>query len=92
MYTHKDRAFVTFAFCRQTGIIIFGNPDVPELVQTIQSLEENQVAHEVFSGEEANKKYPQLKIPAEYMCVFEKDGGILLADKALAAFQVTSQS
>ena len=62
---------------------------MPELVETVQSLEEKQVPHEVFNGEEAKSRYPQLKIPADYRCVFEKDGGILLADKALAAFQVT---
>lgn len=58
-------------------------------MQTVQSLGERQVPHEVFTGEEANRRYPQLKIPADYRCVFEKDGGILLADKALTAFQVS---
>ena len=48
----------------------------------------SQVQSEVFSGEEANRRYPQLKLPADYKCVYDKDGGILLADKALAAFQV----
>ena len=35
------------------------------------------------------RKYPnQLNFPPNYQCVSETDGGIILAAKALAAFQV----
>ena len=59
-------------------------------MKTIQSLEQNQGNYDIFSGEEANRRYPQLTLPAKYECVYDKDGGILLADKALAAFQVSA--
>ena len=44
---------------------------------------------QVLSSAEANKRYPPLKIPNDYGCVFENDGGILLADKAVKAIQVS---
>ena len=68
--------------------MVWGKKDSGHVSETIKSLEESGVAYDVFSGEEANRRYPQLKVPPDFICVFEKDGGILLADKALAAFQV----
>ena len=39
--------------------------------------------------EQGNRRYPdQLNLPSSYMCVLEKDGGILTPPKVLAAFQV----
>ena len=53
------------------------------------SLAREGIEHEVFSGSEANRRYPdQLTLPSDYKCVFEKDGGILLASKAVGAMQV----
>ena len=53
------------------------------------SLSTHGVAHQVFSGSEANSRYPQqLNLPENYKCVFEEDGGILRASKAVAALQV----
>ena len=53
------------------------------------SLAREGIEHEVFSGSEANRRYPdQLTLPRDYKCVFEKDGGILLASKAVGAMQV----
>ena len=41
------------------------------------------------TGSEANRRYPdQLNLPSHYKCVIEKDGGILCANKAVAALQV----
>ena len=52
------------------------------------SLSTHGVAHQVFSGSEANSRYPQqLNLPENYKCVFEEDGGILRASKAVAALQ-----
>lgn len=73
---------------RQTGILVFGPSDCDYVIQTAESLRKNSVHHKMFSGKEANRKYLQLKIPDNYKCVFESDGGILFANMALLAFQV----
>ena len=41
-----------------------------------------------MTGEEAVARYPGLRLPRDFACLLEKDGGILLADKALATVQV----
>ena len=65
---------------------MFGNDRVSEY---IDSMKVNNVPHQVMSGREANKRYPQqLKLPEDYLCAFEEDGGILRASKAVAALQV----
>ena len=40
---------------------------------------------------QANRRYPhQLNLPLHYQCVLDEDGGVLLASKCLAAFQVSA--
>ena len=40
---------------------------------------------------QANRRYShQLNLPLHYQCVLDEDGGVLLASKCLAAFQVSS--
>ena len=78
----------TVIFSR-TGILVFG-PEGSEKVNSVAaSLSTHGVDHQVFSGSEANSRYPQqLNLPENYQCVFEVDGGILRASKAVAALQV----
>jgi monomeric sarcosine oxidase len=73
---------------RKTGILVFGPRHNSAVVSTAESLASGQVAHERFSGREANRRYPaQLKLPHDYMCVFEEGGGILHSQRAVLAFQ-----
>ena len=75
--------------CRRTGVMVFGESNAPYVVTTAESLRQANIAHEVFTGHEAKRRYPhQLKIPDTYMCVREEDGGILYAQRALKAVQV----
>ena len=68
---------------------MFGPSDNRAVTCVADSLARHNVSHQVFNGHEANKRYPnQFKIPDNYSCVFEEKGGILQAQKAVAAFQV----
>ena len=74
---------------RRVGILVFGSNAGSAIANTVSSLSSNKIAHEVFSGREANLRYPnQLKIPDTYRCVHEDGGGILYAQKAVMTFQV----
>ena len=75
----------------RTGILMFGPNEKSGLLEDVVSgLVRHNIEYETFSGSEANRRYPdQLTLPSDYMCIFEKEGGILLADKALAAIQVS---
>ena len=49
----------------------------------------NGVAYETLTGQELNRRYPkQFNVPSSCECVFEKDGGILKATKAVRILQV----
>ena len=78
-----------FIFCRKTGLLVIGPDGSLGVTDYIKSLASSSLPHEVFSGEEANRRYPhELKLPARTVCVLEENGGIIFASKALAAFQV----
>ena len=78
-----------FRHCRQTGILVFGPDSNTGVAATAESLASGGVAHERFTGQEANRRYPhQLRLPDDYQCVFEEGGGILYSQRAVLAFQV----
>lgn len=71
-----------------TGILVFGEKENSRIQNVIASLEENDVPFDKFTAEEANKLYSeQLNLPSSYVCVLERDGGILAPEKAITAFQ-----
>lgn len=68
---------------------MLGPNDAAAVLSTADSLASSGVAHEVFSGRDANLRYPhQLKLPDTHKCVYEDGGGILNAQKAVLTFQV----
>ena len=78
----------------KTGIIVFGpeksaSNSRKRIQDYIQSMEDNGVSHRIMTAKEVNDEYKdQLKLPDEYLCVSEEDGGILRASKAVATLQV----
>ena len=74
---------------RKTGILVFGEASSEPVQQYIDTVRECGVPHEVFTGREANRRYPdQLKLPDSYKCVYEYEAGILRANKAVTTLQV----
>ena len=66
--------------------MLFGDKAVTDFAT---SLKISNAPHQVMSGREANERYPQqLKLPDNYTCVLEEDGGLLQAAKAVATLQV----
>ena len=55
----------------------------------IRSLKANGTPHKTMTGGEANERYSaQLKLPEDYVCVMDEEGGILRANAAVSALQV----
>ena len=77
--THTDHSVTTiFHYCRQRGILVFGPDSNTGVAATADSLASGGMAHERFTGQEANRRYPhQLRLPDDYQCVSEEGGGIL---------------
>lgn len=77
---------------RKTGILALGKATDSSIDLYHSSLDINGVPHKVLTGREAKKLYPrQLSIPDDDRCIFEPNGGILKASKALRTLQVLMQ-
>ena len=80
---------MTYTFGRKTGVLVFGNIKGRKVDATISSLRTHCEEHEVLTAQELNERYSeQLQLPADFKGVFEKDGGVLLANEAVEAYQV----
>ena len=80
---------MAFSLHRPTGLLWCGPQEVAAIDDVVRSLKANSEEYEVLTAEEVNSRYSeQLQLPADYKCVYEGDGGVLLADKAVAAYQV----
>ena len=70
-------------------MLVFGPDKNPAVRKVCESLKANGVTHDVYSADETMKRYPdQLTLPSDHIGVFERDGGILQASKAVQTFQV----
>lgn len=57
---------------------------------TISSLSRNGIKYDILTPGDQRDRYPMLSLPPDYVGVFDYSGGVLRADKALRAFQVTT--
>ena len=81
--------FVSFSPCRKSGIVCIGKKGSPEYKLYINAMKANGIPYEILSAQELNCRYPgQFSVPSSCECVFEKDGGVLKATKAVRILQV----
>ncbi|XP_062588159.1 peroxisomal sarcosine oxidase-like isoform X1 [Saccostrea cucullata] len=69
------------------GCLAVGTPDNPFIKGTISSLARHRVNHDVLSYKNLQNRYPMLSLPPDHVGVLDYSGGVLMADKALQAFQ-----
>jgi sarcosine oxidase len=74
-----------------TGIVEIG-PMASELVAgTLHSSHLHALAHEVLDAESLMKRFPAFRVPANFIGVFQPDGGFVRAEPAVAAFQALAR-
>ena len=55
----------------------------------LDSMKDNDILFKLWTGEEANKRFPrQLNVDPSVMCIYEEDGGVLKASVGLRTIQV----
>jgi sarcosine oxidase len=69
----------------RTGGVSFSPRSVDYAGQVAASLEAIEIPHRRMSASEWNRLRPEFRLPADYDVVYEPDGGILSAARALAA-------
>lgn len=65
-----------------------GPPDNTFLKGTIEFSKTNGIPVKIMDKKVIETKYPKMTFPEDYMFVLDQCAGVLLADKALYAFQV----
>src|ERR1700739_4021703 len=60
-----------------TGIIEIGAPDSELVAGTLRSAREHGLTHEVLDAAAVMRRCPALRVPADFIGVFQPEGGIL---------------
>ncbi|XP_039109482.1 peroxisomal sarcosine oxidase [Hyaena hyaena] len=72
---------------RQTGLLLLGMKENPELKTIQATLSRQGVEHQCLSAEELKHRFPNVRLARGEVGVLDKSGGVLYADKALRALQ-----
>ena len=75
-----------------TGSIDAGPPASPVFEGSLRSCEEHGLTHEVLSSSELHRRFPGYRLPEDYMALYQKDGGFLLAEGSIVAHVSAAQA
>ena len=75
----------------KTGGIDFGAPDAYELRTLAATYRALGIEHEELTAAEIMRRYPQFRLPEEYVGVMQPEYGMLHADRCVAAFAVQAR-
>lgn len=70
----------------KTGSVDVGTTDSQVFKGSYESCLEHNLAHEVLTGIELNKRYPGYYVPHDFMALYQPDGGFLVPEKSTVAF------
>lgn len=68
-----------------TGIAEMGLPDSDVVAGTLAASRLHGLPHEVLSAEDAMARFPAFRLPADFVCVVQPDGGFVAVEAAMAA-------
>lgn len=69
----------------KTGGFDFGPADDDRLQDTIAAINANNISYEMLSVEEAQYRFPQFSLNADFQVLYQSDGGFIKASKAVLA-------
>jgi len=72
-------------FMHITGIVEIGAPDSEVVDGTLRASREHALPHDVMDAAETMRRFPAFRIPANYMGVFQPDGGFLDVEPSIHA-------
>ncbi|XP_001504242.2 peroxisomal sarcosine oxidase [Equus quagga] len=72
---------------RQTGLLLLGMKENPELKMFQATLSRQGVEHQCLPSEELKQRFPNIRMARGEVGLLDKSGGVLYADKALRALQ-----
>ena len=69
-----------------TGSVDTGRPEGPVFSGSLASCIEHNLPHETLSSEEVARRFPGCRFPAEWMSVYQPDGGFLMSERCIVAY------
>uniref|UniRef100_A0A8D0V2I2 Peroxisomal sarcosine oxidase n=1 Tax=Sus scrofa TaxID=9823 RepID=A0A8D0V2I2_PIG len=72
---------------RQTGLLLLGMKENPELKTIQATLSRHGVEHQYLPFEELKQRFPNIQLARGEVGLLDKSGGVLYADKALRVLQ-----
>lgn len=70
-------------FYRAGGLYI-GHPDAGLISGSLASARQHSLVHELLSRDGLKERYPQFRVPDDYVALFEADAGLLLSERIIA--------
>ena len=68
-----------------TGSVDTGRPEGPVFSGSLASCIEHDLPHETLSNVEIARRFPGCRFPAEWMSVYQPDGGFLVSERCIVA-------
>jgi sarcosine oxidase len=75
-----------------TGIAEMGVPDSDIVAGTLAASRLHGLPHEVLDAAEAMRRFPAFRLPDDFICVFQPDGGFVAAETALATLAAQAKA
>jgi sarcosine oxidase len=72
---------------RITGIVEIGAPESDLVAGTLQSSRLHGLPHEILDAPSLMERFPAFRVPDDFVGVFQPDGGIVRAERAIEALQ-----
>jgi sarcosine oxidase len=75
-----------------TGIAEMGTPDSDIVAGTLAASRQHALPHEVLDAAEAMRRFPAFRLPHDFVCVVQPDGGFVAAEAAVAALAAQAKA
>ena len=75
--------------CRKTGLLVFGDAAIEYTRKVARSLASLNAPYRQYNATELREKFPMFRFDSGHVGVYDEQGGLIRADRALRAFQVT---
>jgi sarcosine oxidase len=74
-----------------TGIVEIGAPDSELVAGTLRSSRLHNLPHEILDSSSLMKRFPAFRLPANFVGVFQPDGGFVRAEPTVAVLQALAR-
>ncbi len=75
-----------------TGIAEIGLPDSDIVAGTLAASRLHGLPHEVLAAAEAMRRFPAFRLPRDFVCVVQPDGGFVAAEAAMATLAAQAKA